>query len=167
MWIHSTGLWSLSTASVCRLHCQTCQWRPCKTHSDFCDSLLFRNVGNDLCNKSMAIFVFIVYAGFQLVRKQKNPIQEKHWKVPRRSQHVRCQNRRYRGQCILTWKPSKFTFNSKLCRWEWRSVPRCLHLTNNILSSLLGGSEHSSSTRQIHFTVLSDTSLLDSRSTVL
>lgn len=55
--------------------------------------------------------------GIKLVWEQENPIQEKHWQVPRRGQHVRSEDCSQCNQCVCSRQPGQFPFHSQLSRW--------------------------------------------------
>lgn len=55
--------------------------------------------------------------GIKLVRKQENPIQEKHRKVPGRGQHVRSKDCGECNQCVCSRQPGKLPINSQFSRW--------------------------------------------------
>ena len=79
-------------------------------------------VGLYLCHLKLALTwllypVIVISTGIKLVREQENPIQEKHWQIPRRGQHVRGEDRSQRDQRVGSRQPGKLPVHSQLSRW--------------------------------------------------
>lgn len=62
-------------------------------------------------------YLWLWFPGIKLVRQQENPIQEKHWQVPRGSQHVCGEDCRQRNQRVGSRQPGQLPVYSQLGRW--------------------------------------------------